>query len=207
MYTWQGTLQGIQPHVRLFRVYDVPTWDEYIGFVLLMSGWFAGEAEDYRIGVRRLTLTKHDLRVGDELAARSAPPDPTEHDIVDGLGARQLKVLKRGPRRPSSPPPWRGVPPALKVYIERGFRRLSATTYRSKCTSCIWGCEMAVETRACSWGVQQPQFRREAFCYGPKSCSLYQAGPERRIEGIDGRVYIEGDAEDEERTSDRGWDE
>ncbi len=37
-------------------------------------------------------------------------------------------------------PRWRGVPPPLAVYRERGHRRFAAGAFREKRWSCIWGC-------------------------------------------------------------------
>ena len=42
--------------------------------------------------------------------------------------------------------------------------------------SCMWGCEMAVEMI-----IHKVRWRRETFCYGPKSCPLYNAGPTRKV--------------------------
>jgi len=42
---------------------------------------------------------------------------------------------------------------------------------------------------------------------GPLSCKVYKAGPEQRVEGRNGMVYVEEDWVDEDRTSHREWDE
>jgi len=65
----------------------------------------------------------------------------------DGLAAAELlKVRLRSVEQElAPPPPWRGIPPPLAVYRERGHRRLAARTYPQKCASCMWGCWMAVE--------------------------------------------------------------
>ena len=33
----------------------------------------------------------------------------------------------------------------------------------------------------------------ETFCYGPLNCKLYKAGPNRKVEGRNGMVYVEED--------------
>jgi len=68
-----------------------------------------------------------------------------------------------------TPPPWRGIPPPLSVYRERGHRRLAARTYEEKCTTCIWGCQMAVEMIIDHWNPSKRRYRTETFCYGPRA--------------------------------------
>jgi hypothetical protein len=53
----------------------------------------------------------------------------------------------------------------------------------------------------------QAKHRFETFCYGPKSCSLYKAGPKRTVPGRNGMSYTEEDRVDEEVTGHRGLDE
>lgn len=49
--------------------------------------------------------------------------------------------------------------------------------------------------------------RFETFCYGPKSCSAYRAGPTRKAPGRKGMRWEEEDWVDEEATAHRGADE
>ena len=104
-------------------------------------------------------------------------------------------------------PPFRGVPPDLETYRSRGHRRLDAKTYESKCLNCIWGCRMPVEMIIDQWNPSQKRYRFETFCYGPKSCLLYRAGPARKVPGRKGMSYTEEDWVDEEATSHRGPDD
>ena len=106
-----------------------------------------------------------------------------------------------------APPPWQGVAPDLDEYRQRGHRRLSARTYASKCLSCIWGCRMAVEIIVDHWNPSQRRYRSETFCYGPKSCPFYKAGPQRTVPGRKGMVWVEEDWVDEDATSHRDNDE
>ena len=43
--------------------------------------------------------------------------------------------------------------------------------------------------------------------YGPKSCPLYKAGPQRKVPGRRGMVFVEEDWIDEDATSLRGEDD
>ncbi len=71
----------------------------------------------------------------------------------------------------------------------------------------MWGCEMAVEMIIDQWNPSKVRWRRETFCYGPKSCALYKAGPKRKVPGRKGMSWTEEDWIDEEATSHRGEDE
>jgi hypothetical protein len=47
----------------------------------------------------------------------------------------------------------------------------------------IWGCRMPVELIIDQWNPSRRRYRTETFCYGPRSCPLYQAGPARQVPG------------------------
>jgi hypothetical protein len=66
---------------------------------------------------------------------------------------------------------------------------------------------MAVEIIIDHWNPSQKRYRFETFCYGPKSCSFYRAGPRRKVPGRKGMSYTEEDWVDEDATSQRGPDE
>jgi hypothetical protein len=87
--------------------------------------------------------------------------------------------------------PWELVAPELEVYRERGHRRLAARTYDSKCSSCMWGARMPVEIIVDNWNPRgRKKYRFETFCYGPLSCKLYKAGPNRKVEGRGGIILL-----------------
>jgi len=88
-----------------------------------------------------------------------------------------------------------------------GHRRLDARTYEVKCRTCIWGCRMPVELILDQWVPQVREHRFETFCYGPKSCSMYRAGPTRKALGRNGMQWEEEDRVDEEATARRGADD
>ena len=128
-------------------------------------------------------------------------------ETADLYRASGLRLLARGPDRGRDPPPYLGVPPDLDVYRERGHRRLSATTYRSRCSACLWGCEMPVEIIVDHWNPSRKTYRTETFCYGPKSCPFYRPGPTRKVPGRRGMTWEEEDWVDEQDTEHRGPDE
>lgn len=55
------------------------------------------------------------------------------------------------------------------------------------------------------WELVAPEL--EVFRDGPLSCKLYKAGPNRRVEGRGGMVYVEEDWVDEANVAHRGMDE
>jgi len=57
------------------------------------------------------------------------------------------------------------------------------------------------------WNPFMKRYRFETFCYGPKSCSFYRAGPKRKVPGRKGMSYTEEDWVDEDATSHRGPDD
>ena len=66
---------------------------------------------------------------------------------------------------------------------------------------------MAVEMIIDQWNPQKRRYRFETFCYGPLSCSVYQAGPTRKVSGRQGMTREEEDWVDEEATLHREPDE
>ena len=66
---------------------------------------------------------------------------------------------------------------------------------------------MAVEMIIDQWNPSLRRYRTETFCYGPRSCPLYQPGPARKVPGRHGMSYTEEDWIDDKATSHRGPDE
>lgn len=66
---------------------------------------------------------------------------------------------------------------------------------------------MAVEMIIDQWNPSTRRYRTETFCYGPRSCSFYRSGPQRKVPSRRGMTYTEEDWIDEEATSHRGSDE
>jgi hypothetical protein len=66
---------------------------------------------------------------------------------------------------------------------------------------------MAVEMIIDQWNPGIRRYRTETFCYGPKSCGLYEPGPLRKVPGRKRMSYTEEDWIDEQATSHRSPDE
>jgi len=158
-------------------------------------------------GIRKSALAHHGLQAGTRISGKGVPVSDPRLETADLYKVSGLAIVERGSEARSAPPPFLGAPPALEVYRERGHRRLAAKTYARKCLTCIWGCEMAVEIIVDQWNPSVRRARRETFCYGPKSCPLYRAGPVRKVPGRKGMSWTEEDWVDEDATAHRGPDD
>jgi hypothetical protein len=203
---WQGVLISVQPRIRLGRSFDQRS-HTYLGYALRVRGSIGGEAREFLVGVGEGTHAKHQFKAGDTVSGEALRVADPRLETVEFYKVNNLKVTAREAAEETPPPPWSGVPPLLSVYRERGHRRLAGRTYEEKCTTCIWGCHMAVEMIIDQWNPSQRRYRTETFCYGPRSCHLYRSGPERKVPGRRGMSYTEEDWVDEEGTSRRGPDE
>ncbi len=203
---WEGEVLSAQPRIRLTRSFDQRS-HSYLGYVLRIRGALGGEAREFVIALGKGAHEKHQFQSGDRVSGLGMHTLDTRLETADLYKVSKLKVIGRGHQRSDEPPPFLGVPPALEVYRERGHRRLAAVTYSTKCTACIWGCEMAVEMIIDQWNPSVRRYRRETFCYGPKSCPFYKAGPTRKVPGRKGMSWEEEDWVDEDATGHRGPDD
>jgi hypothetical protein len=202
---WRGRVVSVQPRIRLVRSFD-ERGHSYLGYSLILDGVIADEVREFTVGIGKVAQSKHQFRVGDEVSGQGVPVADSRREPVELYRASRLRVLHREAEERWTPPPWHGVPPPLEVYRWRGHRRLSARTFGSRCRSCIWGCQMAVEMIIDPWNPRM-RYRYETFCYGPKSCGNYKAGPRRVVPGRKGMRWEEPDWLDEEETAHRGPDE
>jgi hypothetical protein len=203
--SWSGRIISVQPRIRLLRSFDEHA-HSYLGYCLVIQGAIGDEAREFSIGIGKATQEKHQFQVGDQLSGESAPVADARREPVEYYRTSRLKVSRREADRSWNPPPWHGSPPDLETYQWRGHRRLSARTYSSKCTGCIWGCRMAVEMIIDPWNPGM-RYRTETFCYGPRSCRYYKAGPRRIVPGRKGMRWEEPDWVDEQATDHRELDE
>jgi len=193
---WQGVLLSVQPRIRLTRSFDQRS-HTYLGYTLNVLGTVGGKAREFLVAVGQGAHTKHQFQVGTALFGSALPVPDARLETADFYKVSQLKVGPPETVDEKAPPPWRGVPPPLEVYRERGHRRLAARTFDKKCCSCIWGCRMPVELIIDQWNPSRRRYRSETFCYGPLFCQLYQAGPVRTAPiRRPGMIYTEEDWND-----------
>jgi hypothetical protein len=178
----------------------------YLGYTLTVRGSVGIETREFRLGVGQGAHAKYQFRVGDTISGDALQVADPRLETVEFYKVSKVKIAVRVAAE-QSPPPWHGVPPPLPVYRERGHRRLAARTYQSKCASCLWGCQMTVEMIIDQWNPRQRRYRTETFCYGPRSCPIYAAGPARKVPGRRGMTYTEEDGFDLDTASHRRLDE
>jgi hypothetical protein len=203
--TWHGRLESIQPRISLLRSFDQSS-HSYLGYVLSVDGVVADEERRFTVAVGKAAHEKYGFKAGNLMQGQCAIVENIHKEIAEFYKASGLKVLEES-EGSWDPPPWLGCPPDLETYRERGHRRLDARTYSARCSSCIWGCRMPVEIIIDHWNPSRVRHREETFCYGPKSCSVYRAGPTRKVPGRKGMVYEELDWVDKDATSHRGPDD
>lgn len=202
---FNGTIISIQPRIRLTRSFDESS-HTYLGYAITLKGELDNARVTFSVGIGKAAHSKHQFKVNDIISGECVPvPDP-DTDPVEYYKVSKLKVISQGAIINDSSP-WELVPPALEVYRERGHRRLAARTYEVFCSSCMWGCRMPVEIIIDNWNPSKKKYRFETFCYGPLNCKLYKAGPNRRVEGRNGMVYVEEDWVDQMAVEHRGEDE
>ncbi len=203
---WEGEILSVQPRIRLMRSFDQRS-HSYLGYVLRIRGTLGGDTREFVVALGKGAHEKHRFRVGDHVSGAGEPVADSRLETADIYKASGLKIVEKASGIVVSPPPFLDVAPALDIYRQRGHRRLAATTYATECTSCIWGCEMAVEMIIDQWNPSVRRYRRETFCYGPKSCPVYRPGPTRKVPGRKGMSWEEEDWVDEDATSHRGPDD
>ena len=203
--SWEGRLTSVQPRIRLTRSFDERS-HSYLGYALRVKGTI-DENGEFFVGIGKAAQAKHQFRVSDVISGQSHPVQDDRLEAVELYKTSSLKVIQRVEEEQREPPPWLGVPPDLQTYRARGHRRLNARTYDARCQGCLWSCKMAVEMMIDQWNPSKRRYRLETFCYGPKSCSLYKAGPTRKVPGRKGMVWEEEDWVDEEETAHRSVDE
>jgi hypothetical protein len=178
----------------------------YLGYVLRINETVGDGNREFLVAIGKAAHEKFQIRVGDEASGEAELVADPQLETADYYKVKGLKVI-RGKQTVGDAPPFLSIPPSLQTYRERGHRRLEGRTYADKCTACIWGCEMAVEMIIDHWNPSKRRYRRETFCYGPKSCPFYKAGPTRKVPGRKGMTWEEEDWVDEEATSHRGPDD
>jgi len=127
----------VQPRIRLGRSFDKRS---HLGYALRVCGNIGSEVREFLVGVGESAHAKHQFQVGDTVSGEAQPVADPRLETVEFYKAN-LKGTAREAAEETPPPPWRGVPPPLSVYRERGHRRLAARTYEEKCSNCIWGCQ------------------------------------------------------------------
>ena len=137
--SWQGTIEGVQPRIRLMRSFDERS-HTYLGYVLLLKGMVEGVSQDLKVAIGKAAQIKHGFQVGDQIEGMAEPVSDEKQEVANYYKASKLRILDRDSGPNQKPPPWNGIVPTLETYRQRGHRRLAARTDEPKCQSCFWGC-------------------------------------------------------------------
>lgn len=203
---WQGRVISVQPRIRLWRSFDEVA-HSYHGYNLRIFGTLAHQEREYVVAIGKSAQAKNRIQIDDQVSGLGEVVADQNLEIADINKVSGLKVISGNKQSIREPPPFVGVTPDLTVYRERGHRRLDVRTFTKKCNSCIWGCEMPVEITIDKWKPHIKRFRRETFCYGPKSCPSYKSGPTRKVPGRNGMSHEEESWIDEQTVAHRGPDD
>ena len=203
---WNGEVTSVQPRIRLNRSFDERNHG-YLGYSLRIEGAVSGNPQTFWVGIGKAAQAKYEFHCGVTANGKAHSVQDSRIESVEYYKVSGLSVAGLTEEAQTDGPPWHGIPPNLEIYRSRGHRRLSARTYESWCSSCIWGCRMPVIITVDHWNPEQRQYRFETFCYGPKSCSFYKPGPTRKVPGRKGMSWEEEDWVDEEATAHRMFDE
>lgn len=203
---WKGRLLAIQPRIRLMRSFD-QRHHGYLGYVLRISGVCNDDNKEFLVAVGKGAHSKYQFHAGIELSGLSIPVDNQRLEAAELYKTSRIKVETSSSDAQQKGLPFLGVPPDLPTYRARAHRRLDTRTYEANCKTCIWGCRMPVEIIIDQWNPSKKKYRFETFCYGPKSCPFYRAGPTRKVPGRKGMSWEEEDWVDEEATAHRGPDD
>ena len=202
-HIFTGRILSIQPRIHLTRSFDESS-HTYLGYAITLDGEIDDQNTTFSIGIGKATHAKHQFKVNDVISGECLPVSDPETEPVEYYKVSKLKVISYGAITKTSAP-WELVPPELEVYRERGHRRLAAKTYDTKCSSCMWGARIPVEIIIDNWNPRsRRKYRFETFCFGPLNCKLYKAGPNRKVEGRNGMVYVEEDWVDAMNVEHRG---
>lgn len=200
---WNGLVLSAQARIRLNRSFDERT-HSYLGYALLLRGSVGGEDKQFWLGIGKAAQEKFQFQCGMTAQGKAHAVEDLQKETVEYYKVSGISVDPNFEHLNIKVPPWNEIPPDLAVYRSRGHRRLSKRTYETHCVSCIWACHMPVIITVDHWKPEIKQFRTETFCYGPKSCGLYKAGPNRKVPGRRGMTWVEEDWIDEELTAHRG---
>ena len=203
---WRGKVVAVQPRIRLLRSFD-ERYHSYLGYTLLINGCMDQEPGEFVIAIGKAAQARKAIRVVDLISGQSVPVLDERREYAGFYKTTQLKIIERNPAPLPPSPPWHDLPPALEVFRERGHRRLASRTFTANCRTCMWACKMPVEMIIDHWNPGVKRYRNETFCYGPKSCKFYKAGPTRKVPGRKGMSWEEEDWIDDEYTAHRGEDD
>lgn len=178
---WQGRIESIQCRAWVWRYKMCNRTHHHLGFNLWVKGKADGQESRFIVAVSDTQHAKMQFRIHDVVKGTAWPCIKAKHDIANYYRAGGFKVLSRADTGPDHiGPPFTGLCPPIATFQKRGTRMLDAKHWRKPCFRCMWANKSAVEIEYKFGKVKR--YRKETFCYGPKSCPLYDMGPPRPVQ-------------------------
>ena len=178
---WQGQIESVQCRAWVWRYKMDNRTHNHLGFNVFVNGEADGQKGRFIVAVSDTQHAKQRFRIGDVFKGTAWPCIKAKHDIADYYRAGGLRALSRADEEPDSVgPPFTDLLPPIEVFQKRGARMLDAKLWRKKCFTCMWANKSAVEIEYRFDKVKR--YRKETFCYGPRSCPLYDMGPPRLVQ-------------------------
>jgi hypothetical protein len=200
---WQGQIESVQCRAWVWRYKMDNRTHHHLGFNLFVKGEADGREGRFIVAVSNTQHTKLQFRIGDVFRGTAWPCIKAKHDIADYYRAGGFKALSRADAQAvPSEPPFTGPLPTIEVFERRGPRMLDTKHWRKQCFVCRWANKSAVEIEYKFGKVKR--YRQEPFCYGPRSCPLYDMGPPRQVQYFDTVPSIDDGWMDELCTGQRG---
>jgi hypothetical protein len=200
---WQGQIESVQCRAWVWRYKTDNRTHHHLGFNLFVKGEADGREGRFIVAVSDTQHTKLQFRIGDVFKGTAWPCIKAKHDIADYHRAGGFKALSRADEQTDpAGPPFTGLLPPIEVFQRRGPRMLDAKLWRKPCFACMWANKSAVEIEYKFGKVKR--YRKETFCYGPRSCPLYDMGPPRQVQYFDTFPSIDDGWMDDLCTEQRG---
>jgi hypothetical protein len=203
---WQGMIESVQCRAWVWRYKTENRTHHHLGFNLFLKGEADGWEGRFIVAVSENQYIKLQFRIGDVFQGTAWPCVGAEHDIADYYRAGGLKAITRVCEQTDPVgPPFTGLLPGIEVYLRRGARMLHAKLLGQQCFTCMWANKSAVEIEY-KFGKGK-RYRKETFCYGPRSCPFYDMGPPRQVPYFDSFPSLDDGWMDDICTEQRGDDD
>jgi hypothetical protein len=181
---WQGRIESVQCRAWVWRYKTDNRTHHHLGFNLWVRGEANGREGRFIVAVSDIQHGAMQFRIGDLFKGTAWPCIKAKHDIADYYRAGGFKVLSRADTQyQPDGPPFTGLLPPIETFRVRGARMLDAKRWRNQCFSCMWANKSAVEIEYRFGKVKR--YRKETFCYGPRSCPFYDMGSPRQVQYFD----------------------
>ncbi|MFH1737593.1 MAG: hypothetical protein ABIH23_01205 [bacterium] len=179
---WQGKIESVQCRAWVWRYKTDNRTHHHLGFNLFLKGEANEREGRFIVAVSDTQHAKLQFHIGDVFKGTDWPCIKAKHDVADYYRAGGFRVVSRTDEEANGPP-FTGLLPPIEVFQRRGARMLNANLWRKQCFSCMWANKSAVEIEYKFGKVKR--YRKETFCYGHRSCPLYEMGPPRQMPYFD----------------------